>query len=98
MSNAIKNISPDLVKRYLKWKKTDFEKNKIWFKRISEEGQKPSTMIISCCDSRINITSIFNANYGEFFIHRNIANLIPHLMLMVIIMVHRQLWNMLYQF
>lgn len=34
-------------------------------------------MIISCCDSRINVTSIFGADQGEFFIHRNIANLVP---------------------
>ena len=34
-------------------------------------------MIISCCDSRVHVTSIFGADQGEFFIHRNIANLVP---------------------
>ena len=34
-------------------------------------------MIISCCDSRVHATSIFGAEQGEFFIHRNIANLVP---------------------
>jgi carbonic anhydrase len=34
-------------------------------------------MVISCCDSRVHVTSIFGADQGEFFIHRNIANLIP---------------------
>ncbi len=34
-------------------------------------------MVISCCDSRVRITSIFGADSGEFFIHRNIANLVP---------------------
>jgi carbonic anhydrase len=34
-------------------------------------------MIISCCDSRVHATSMFGAETGEFFIHRNIANLIP---------------------
>lgn len=34
-------------------------------------------MVISCCDSRVHITSIFGADSGEFFIHRNIANLVP---------------------
>ena len=34
-------------------------------------------MVISCCDSRVHVTSIFGAETGEFFIHRNIANLIP---------------------
>ena len=34
-------------------------------------------MVISCCDSRVHVTSIFGAEEGEFFIHRNIANLVP---------------------
>ena len=34
-------------------------------------------MIISCCDSRVHVTSIFGSDAGEFFIHRNIANLVP---------------------
>jgi carbonic anhydrase len=34
-------------------------------------------MVVSCCDSRVHVTSIFGAEQGEFFIHRNIANLIP---------------------
>jgi carbonic anhydrase len=34
-------------------------------------------MVISCCDSRVHVTAIFGADQGEFFIHRNIANLVP---------------------
>lgn len=34
-------------------------------------------MVISCCDSRVHVTSIFGADQGEFFIHRNVANLVP---------------------
>jgi len=33
--------------------------------------------VISCCDSRVHVTSIFGADQGEFFLHRNIANLVP---------------------
>ena len=36
-----------------------------------------NTSLISCCDSRVHVTSIFGADQGEFFIHRNIANLVP---------------------
>ena len=39
--------------------------------------KSPSTMVISCCDARIHVTSIFGSDVGEFFIHRNIANLVP---------------------
>jgi carbonic anhydrase len=34
-------------------------------------------MIIACCDSRLHVTSIFGADEGEFFIHRNVAGLVP---------------------
>lgn len=66
-----------LIKRYNGWKKTKFEKNKLWFKEIAIKGQNPSIMVISCCDARIHVTSIFGTESGEFFIHRNIANLVP---------------------
>ncbi|MBR9764250.1 MAG: carbonic anhydrase [Rhodobacteraceae bacterium] len=66
-----------LVQRYHGWKATTFEDNKSWYRRLAEEGQRPKTMIISCCDSRVHVTALFGADQGEFFIHRNIANLVP---------------------
>lgn len=72
-----KPIPAYLVKRYHGWKATDYDENQAWYRRLAEEGQRPRAMVISCCDSRVHITSIFGAETGEFFIHRNIANLIP---------------------
>jgi carbonic anhydrase len=66
-----------LLTRYHGWKATQFAENKAWFARLSDEGQRPRTMVISCCDSRVHVTSMFGAETGEFFIHRNIANLVP---------------------
>lgn len=66
-----------LVKRYKGWKATDYDQNQAWYTRLADEGQRPRAMVISCCDSRVHITSIFGAETGEFFIHRNIANLVP---------------------
>jgi len=66
-----------LIQRYHGWKATTYEENRAWFHRLASEGQHPRAMIISCCDSRVHVTSIFGADSGEFFIHRNIANLVP---------------------
>lgn len=66
-----------LVQRYHGWKATAFSENRSWYKRLANEGQHPRAMVISCCDSRVHVTSIFGADQGEFFIHRNIANLVP---------------------
>jgi carbonic anhydrase len=35
-------------------------------------------MIIACCDSRVMATDVFGGEAGDFFVHRNIANLVPH--------------------
>lgn len=69
---------PDyLVNRYQGWKATGYANNKAWYRRLADLGQHPRAMIISCCDSRVHVTAIFGADQGEFFIHRNIANLVP---------------------
>lgn len=66
-----------LVQRYHGWKATSYKENQVWYRRLATDGQHPRAMVISCCDSRVHVTSIFGADQGEFFIHRNIANLIP---------------------
>ncbi|MCM2562564.1 carbonic anhydrase [Lutimaribacter sp. EGI FJ00015] len=66
-----------LVQRYQGWKATTYVENESWYRRLAESGQHPRAMVISCCDSRVHVTSIFGADQGEFFIHRNIANLVP---------------------
>ncbi len=66
-----------LVQRYHGWKATGYAENKSWYRRLASDGQHPRAMVISCCDSRVHVTSIFGADQGEFFIHRNIANLVP---------------------
>ena len=76
MLNA-KPLPHYLVSRYNGWRATTFAENRAWYNRLSEDGQRPRAMVISCCDSRVHVTSIFGADTGEFFIHRNIANLVP---------------------
>ena len=66
-----------LLQRYHGWKATTYSENQAWYRRLASEGQRPRAMVISCCDSRVHVTSIFGADQGEFFIHRNIANLVP---------------------
>lgn len=66
-----------LVQRFLGWQATAYKDNRAWYRRLAESGQHPRAMVISCCDSRVHVTSIFGADEGEFFIHRNVANLVP---------------------
>ncbi|MGZ2255831.1 carbonic anhydrase [Roseobacter sp. A03A-229] len=73
----VKPLPSYLVQRYHGWKATGYSENKAWYRHLATEGQHPRAMVISCCDSRVNAISIFGADQGEFFIHRNIANLVP---------------------
>ena len=77
MTNKISLPPKFLIDRYKNWKSNEYLKNELQLRKLASSGQSPSTMVISCCDSRIHATSIFGADEGEFFIHRNIANLVP---------------------
>ncbi|SEK54129.1 carbonic anhydrase [Roseovarius nanhaiticus] len=70
-------LPPYLIQRYHGWRATSYTENESWYRTLAQEGQHPRAMLISCCDSRVHVTSIFGADQGEFFIHRNIANLVP---------------------
>lgn len=75
--HRVKPLPAFLLQRYQGWKATTYAENSAWYRRLATDGQRPRAMIISCCDSRVHVTSIFGADQGEFFIHRNIANLVP---------------------
>jgi carbonic anhydrase len=66
-----------LIQRFQGWRATAYQENRAWYRRLAASGQHPRAMVISCCDSRVHVTSIFGADEGEFFIHRNIAGLVP---------------------
>lgn len=77
MISQISPLPDFLINKYNIWKSDSFQKNQDHFRKLASVGQKPSSMVISCCDSRVHVTSIFGVDEGEFFIHRNIANLVP---------------------
>ncbi|WGI22169.1 carbonic anhydrase [Amylibacter sp. IMCC11727] len=72
-----KPLPSSIANRYLGWRATTYEENQAWYTKLADEGQHPRGMIISCCDSRVHATSMFGADTGEYFMHRNIANLVP---------------------
>lgn len=51
--------------------------NDINYNTIINASQAPHTLVISCCDSRVDPSKIFNSELGDIFVLRTIANIIP---------------------
>ena len=67
----------ELVEGYRRFLDTRYEEQADLYRDLAEHGQSPKTMIIACCDSRVDPATIFSARPGQYFIVRNVANLVP---------------------
>ncbi len=70
------NLPSDLAKTWATGKGGAFNDNRALYERLVA-GQSPPALVISCCDSRVLPTEVFNAGAGDLFVHRNIANFVP---------------------
>ena len=77
MTTSTTTLPSSLTDNYHGWRDRKLPKKKARYASLAKNWQHPKTMIISCCDSRVHATTIFGVDTGEFFIHRNIANLVP---------------------
>lgn len=66
-----------LISGFRVFKATTFPKQKDMIRHLIEQGQKPTTMIISCADIRIAPAELFATNPGELYIINNIGGLVP---------------------
>src|SRR5436190_24366464 len=66
----------ELIEGYHRFRDTDWSRERERWSELSE-GQSPRVMILSCADSRVDPSHIFDARPGEMFVVRNIAALTP---------------------
>jgi carbonic anhydrase len=71
------NLPPRLIEGYEVFLGGRFSREQDRYKHLGTRGQKPKVLLIGCSDSRVSPEVIFDADPGEIFILRNVANLIP---------------------
>lgn len=65
-----------LIEGYARYRTDHYSRHLHTYEALAV-GQQPQTMVISCCDSRVDPAAIFDAGPGELFVVRNVANLVP---------------------
>jgi len=68
MPDNAAHFPAELISGYEAFKEGRFIEERARYEVLAELGQKPKTMIVSCCDSRAAPETIFNAAPGELFV------------------------------
>ena len=63
--------------RYKKFRQKYFESNNHLYEDL-KNGQSPKILVIVPQDSRVDLAIILNYKFGDLFVVRNVANLVPH--------------------
>jgi carbonic anhydrase len=66
-----------LLEGHIRFRRDEHAKNRGRYLQLAELGQSPTAMVIACCDARVDVSAIFDAEAGALFIMRNVANLVP---------------------
>lgn len=66
-----------LIDGFRRFRSSTYERKRALFDALAQHGQSPRAMVVSCCDSRVDPALIFNAEPGDVFVVRNVANLVP---------------------
>jgi len=66
-----------MIEGFRRFRDNYFANNRAFFDNLSQQGQTPKVLLIGCSDSRVDPAIIFDAQPGEMFVLRNVANLIP---------------------
>ena len=70
-------LSPELLDGYRRFRANRYQVERERYHRLEQEGQRPTTIIVACSDSRAAPETIFDALPGELFVVRNVGGLVP---------------------
>ncbi|MEH6474145.1 MAG: carbonate dehydratase [Sneathiella sp.] len=73
----MKPTPKDLFKRNVEWARSKLAMDDQFFSKLNDI-QTPNYLWIGCSDSRVPANEIVGMDPGELFVHRNVANVVPH--------------------
>jgi carbonic anhydrase len=71
------SLPKSLAEGHFRFRRDVHAKNRGRYLQLAELGQTPTAMVIACCDARVDVSMVFDAEPGALFIVRNVANLVP---------------------
>jgi len=66
-----------LIEGVHKFRNDEFGNYRRLFRKLSQEGQNPHTLFITCSDSRVLAELITQSKPGDLFVVKNIGNIVP---------------------
>ncbi len=66
-----------LISGFRVFKATTFQQKKDMIEHMIEQGQKPSTMVVTCSDLKLAPAELVAANPGELYIVSNVGGIVP---------------------
>ncbi len=66
-----------LIEGVHKFQKDEFGNYRRLFRKLSQEGQAPHTLFITCSDSRVLAELITQSKPGDLFVVKNVGNIVP---------------------
>ncbi len=73
----MQEISSKFLKGYQTFRQKYAAGDQSLMKKLTDLGQKPEAMVVTCCDSRVDPAVILQCDPGDLFVARNIAGIIP---------------------
>ena len=66
-----------LLKGYRRFRDGPYEQSRALIEVLVARGQRPEVAVVACSDSRVDPAILFQADPGDLFVIRNVANLVP---------------------